>query len=373
MKVAFFIGSLNRGGTETLVLDTFRRKEAAPYESILIYRSEGELSDAYRATGVPMFRIKPTGLKLGYIPRLRRLLKKEGVDILHTQTHLNAFIGVFCTLFSKVRLVVTFHGFTLSWLDRIYTQLGLWCADASVFVSRYVRDWYLKRTVYVPRRRCHVVYNGIDFSKFDQTYDVPEFLENNGATSPGIAKMAMVGNFSSARSQILICQALKILKDRNVGNFRFYFVGKKTNSDPEEFDNCVNYCCDNGLLDTSVFFLGGRSDVPAILQHMDAFVYATNRDTFGIAVIEAVASGLPAIVNDWEVMKEVTNNGEWATLYKTMDVDDCADKIEEFLKNKEQRKEAALRHAEVVRWRYSIENHIQNLNKVYEKALGRES
>ena len=46
MKVAFFIGSLNRGGTETLVLDTFRRKEVLPYECILIYRSEGELSEA---------------------------------------------------------------------------------------------------------------------------------------------------------------------------------------------------------------------------------------------------------------------------------------------------------------------------------------
>ena len=86
MKVAFFIGSLNRGGAEILVLDTLRKRNTAPFESILIYRNDGDLSDEYRATGVPMFRIKPTGTKLGYVPRLRRLLKKEKVDILHTQT-----------------------------------------------------------------------------------------------------------------------------------------------------------------------------------------------------------------------------------------------------------------------------------------------
>lgn len=369
MKVAYFIGGLNRGGTETLVLDAFRRKDMAPFDSILIYRSEGELSEAYRATGVPMFRIKPTGLKLGYVPKLRRLLREQGVDILHTQTHLNAFIGVFCTLFSKVRLVVSFHGFMLSVLDRVYSQLGLWCADASVFVSKYVQDWYLKRIFYAPRKRCQVVYNGIDFSKFDQEYDVPDFLKKDVESSLGIIKMAMVGNFSSARSQLLVCQALKILKDKSIGDYRFYFVGKKIDAEPEEFDNCVNYCRENGLLDTTIFFLGGRSDVPAILKYMDAFVYATNRDTFGIAVIEAVASGLPAIVNDWEVMKEVTNNGGWAALYKTMDVTDCADKIEEFLKNKGQRKETALRNAEAVRQRFSIENHILNLNEVYVKTL----
>ena len=369
MKVAYFIGSLNRGGTETLVLDTFRRMEVLPYDCILIYRSEGELSEAYRATGVPMFRVKPPKFKIGYVTKLHRLLKEEEVDVLHTQTHLNAFLGVFCTLFSRVRLVVSFHGFTLSLMDRVYTQLALWGADASVFVSKYVQDWYLRRNFCVPRKRCSVVYNGIDFSKFNKEYDIPDFLKKDIASSSGMVKMAMVGNFSSARSQLLVCQALKILNDRNAGNFRFYFVGKKTNNEPEEFDNCVNYCRENGLLDKTIFFLGGRDDVPAILKHMDAFVYATNRDTFGIAVIEAVASGLPAIVNDWEVMKEVTNNGEWASLYKTMDVADCVDKIEEYIKNKGQRKESALRNAEAVRQRYSIENHILNLNEVYEKTL----
>ena len=150
---------------------------------------------------------------------------------------------------------------------------------------------------------------------------------------------------------------------------RLYFIGKKTNAEPEIFDNCVNYCRENGLLDSSVFFVGGRNDVPAILQHIDAFVYATNRDTFGIAVIEAIASGLPAIVNDWEVMKEVTSNGDWATLYKTMDFADCADKIEKFIKNEELRKEDAQLNVEAVRQRFSIENHILNLNEVYEKTL----
>ena len=369
MKVAYFIGSLNRGGTETLVLDTFRRKEVLPYECILIYRSEGELSEAYRATGVPMFCVQPSRFKLGYITKLRRLLKKENVDVLHTQTHLNAFLGIFCTCLSKVKLVVTFHGFTPSVLDKVYTRFGLWFADSSIFVSEYARDWYLKRTVFAPHKRSYVVYNGIDFSKFDKPYERPDFLNKNDETSPETVKMVMVGNFSTARSQILLCQAIKSLKERNAGDIRLFLVGKKTNADPEVFDNCVNYCCKNSLLDTSVFFLGGRSDVPAILQHMDAFVYATNRDTFGIAVIEAVASGLPAIVNDWEVMKEVTNNGEWASLYKTMNVADCVDKIEGFLKNKGRRKEAALRNAEAVRQRFSIENHIRNLHEVYEKTL----
>ncbi len=371
MKVAYFIGGLNRGGTEMLVLDTLRTKDGGVYESILIYRSGGELSDAYHETGVPMFCIKPKGNKLRYIRELRRLLKDEKIDILHTQTHLNAFLGLFCTCFSGVKLVATFHGFAPTAIDKVFTQIALWGADASVFVSNYVRDWYLKHTVFTSRKRCHVVYNGIDFSKFDKNYHIPDFLERTTGTMSGNVNMVMVGNFSSGRSQLFLCQALKTLIDRCTCDFKFFFVGKKTDAEPEIFDNCVNYCRENGILDTSVFFVGGRSDVPAILQHVDAFVYSTNRDTFGIAVIEAVASGLPAIVNDWGVMKEVTENGRFAALFKTLDVEDCANKMEELIVGIEQGKEKARINAEVVRQYFGIDNHIRNLCDVYNKVVER--
>ena len=367
-KVAFFVGSLNRGGTETLVLDTLQRWEIAPFDSILIYRNEGELSECYRETGVPMFRINPKRNKLRSVLELRRLLREERIDILHTQTHLNAFLGVVCTCFSGVKLVATFHGFTPSFIDKVFAQIALWCADASVFVSKYVHDWYMKHMLFVSRKRCHVVYNGIDFSKFDKGYEVPDFLKS-ASVFPGVVKMAMVGNFSSGRSQLFLCQALQVLKGKGSAGFRFFFVGKKTNAEPELFDSCVNYCKENGLLDTSVFFVGGRCDVPAILQNIDAFVYSTNRDTFGIAVVEAVSSGLPTIVNDWGVMREVTDDGKLAVLYNTLDVNDCANKMKDMIVDIERRKETARLNAEEVRRRFGIDNHIRNLCDIYNMVV----
>lgn len=369
MKVAFFIGSLNRGGAEMLVLDTFRKKDCASFEPILIYRNDGELSEALRSTGVPMFRVKPSKLKIGYVTRLRLLMKKERVDVLHTQTMLNAFLGILCTLFSRVKLVASFHGFYPSFKDRFFAQLVIWYANASVFVSNYVRDWYLKRAFFVPKNRCHVVYNGIDFAKFEKVYVAPDFLVKINLEKTGVVKMAMVGSFGPVRDQIFLCRALKALKDRELCDFHFYFIGRQWDDRPELYDNCVRCCKENGLLNTSVFFVGERSDVPAILQHVDAFVYSTRDDTFGIAVVEAVASGLPVIVNDWVVMREITNDGELATLYKSRDVNDCVAKIVDCIRNIEKRKIKALELSSVVKQRYSIGSHIQNLYRVYETAL----
>lgn len=369
MKIAFFIGSLNRGGTETLVLDTFRKRDVAPFDSILVYRNEGDLSEDYRATGVPMFRIKPKGM-LGYLIQLRRLLKREGVDVLHTQTLRNALLGVICTCFSKIKLVASFHGFITYTSNKVIAPLVMLGVDSAVFVSDYEREWYVKHVLFTPKKRCHVVYNGIDFSKFDMDYEAPAFLIGEDPGLSGIVKVAMVGNFVRGRSQRFLCEALKAYRDRGGRSIRLYFIGRQSPSEPERYDDCVRYCRDNGLLDSSVSFLGGRSDVPAILQHVDAFVYSSDYDTFGIAVVEAMASGIPVLVNDWVVMKEITDNGELATLYRSRDIDDCVAKLEDLTTYIAERKAFAQRVAGMVRKRYSIENHICNLGKVYQATLG---
>lgn len=364
MRVAFFVGSLNRGGTEMLLLDSFRRLTTSSFECILIYRNEGELSEDFRKTGIPMFRVKPHGLKLGYFFKLRQLLKKENIDILHAQTLINEVIGVFCVAFSSVKMVASFHGFRYSWTERVYAQFVIWNASASIFVSNYVRDWYLKNALLPPRKRCHVVYNGIDFSKFDCRYPVPDFLGKNNGVS-----LAMVGNFGSVRSQFFLCKSLGRAAESGCGPFQFYFIGKRVEAEPWLYDNCVRYCDEHHLTDF-VHFVGSRGDVPAILQHIDGFVYASDHDTFGIAVVEAVASGRPVLVNDWVVMREVVGDYGWAEMYRTNDEKDCCFKIKAMINDIDSLKIEAETHKKEIRKKYSIEAYMVNLYAVYTSISG---
>ena len=68
-------------------------------------------------------------------------------------------------------------------------------------------------------------------------------------------------------------------------------------------------------------------------------------------------------------MKEVTQNGEWASIYKTDDIDDCVAKIEDLARTTAEKRNKALALSEVVRHRFSIENHIQNLYLIYKSLL----
>ncbi len=364
MKVAYFIGSLNRGGTEMLTLDICRKKDYASYEMILIYRNDGELTDEFRATGVPMFRIKPKGFAFGYLGEIRRLLKKEKVNLLHAQTLMNGAVGVFCTLFTNLRTVTSFHGLLDTFYKRVLRHINIWWADETVFVSKYVRNWYIQHTLFCNKEKCNVVYNGICLEKYGYEYPKPDVLKSEEKR----LKFGCVGNFVAERTHMVICKSIKRLDDLGIKQFEFYFVGKRVEGEEKCYDGCVEYCEKNHLMDR-VHFLGSRGDVIAILQHLDGFVYSTAKDTFGIAVVEAMVAGLPVVVNDWEVMKEVSHEGKYACLFKTDNEADCCEKMKILIDNIETCRSKAKHQVEEVSKLYSIENHIDGLKTVYDKCF----
>lgn len=345
-----------------LTLDICRKKDYAPYDMVLVYRNDGELSKDFEATGVTMFRIKPKGLRIGYLRQLRSLLRRENVDVVHAQTMTNAVVAILATMFSGIKVVASFHGFCKSAV--LFRHFIMWNADAMVFVSRSLHDWYEKNTLWCPKHRCNVVYNGINFEKFEKQYEVPDFVETIRNEKPGTVILVMVGNFMNGRSHMVICKSLCLLKNRGICGFDFCFVGKRIENEANVYDACVNYCVENGLQDC-VHFVGSRGDVPAILQHVDGFVYSTVRDTFGIAVIEAVSSGLPTLVNDWNVMKEVTCDGEFASFFRSNNIEDCCNQMQLLIENIGQRKKEAFYKAENIKKLYSIEKHIDSLAVVY--------
>lgn len=365
MKVAYFLGALNIGGAEAIVRDICKEHETLPYVPICLYRKEGNLSEAMHQTGAQCLHVQHRNL-LRYIYMLRRTILQEHIDIVHSQTPSNTLLCSLALIETKVKVVTTFHGH--SFADSPWWQRKIVYAKSQriICVSEYEKQFYEHKWHLPQANKLVVVHNGVDFTKLDSANQRSaascQLSVISGQRSA--INLCMVGNFQGGRSPMVICKALNRLKEtQKAQDIQFYFIGKRVEAESWRYEDCVTYCEEHQL--NNVHFLGGRSDVPDLLHQMDGFVYSTEHDTFGIAVVEAMAAGLPVIVNDWAVMKEITKNGQWATLFKTEDVADCANKIEDLLNNIDVRKAEAREIAKQVREEYSIERHIERLDNIY--------
>lgn len=357
-KVAYMFGGMNRGGAETIMLDLFLNHQLAPYPFIGIHRKGGVYRDAFYKAGPMLYQLAPK--RFGYVRyliRLRRLLKKEGISVVHAQHWLDCIYAWLATFGMQVQIVNTFHGFySMKGIAGGLCRMSIRMADDVCFVSKYEQDWY-QQQVNIAEEKCHVIFNAVDFGKLDKVESRKSIVASD------IIKLCMVGSFNQARNQLLICKALREVEQE----VDFYFIGAPNEHISNCYQECYDYCKANNLFDR-VHFVGEQSNVYDWLKDMDGFVYATKHDTFGIAQIEAMAMGIPSVVSDWPVMKEICAPfiGKSVHLYSMEDVQDCAKKISHLLNHLKEYKNEAQKNADEVKKMYSIEAYISRLLTIYD-------
>ena len=148
MLVAYFFGSLNRGGSETLVCDVLRQGDKLPFNAICIYRNEGTMSEDFRNSCGRLLRLEKKDNWVKYLLKLRHTLIQEKVTIVHAQTSLNAITAVLCTLFTNIRVVTTFHGFYFENAPKWKKWIVYKGSKKIAFVSDYMRQHYIQKGIW---------------------------------------------------------------------------------------------------------------------------------------------------------------------------------------------------------------------------------
>lgn len=366
-KIAFMLGSLNRGGTETLLLDIAKNAKVNALHAMIYYRKTGTLENEFIDSGIAIRKIENKKNIFGYIKLLRNSFVEHKIEIAHAQQILDALYAWLASIFISTKVVLSMHGYDFggSAKSKILHHIALRVGVANVYVSEHQKAYYTKKYK-LDSSKQFVVYNGIDFKKFSNI-NTSNNIRTELNISQEILLMGMVGNFVKGRDPITVCKALVLLKNQGIA-FQFVFVGKASDRYPHIYEDCKNIILENNLSD-QVHFLGSRNDVPNILQQLDAYVYSTDHDTFGIAVVEAMAAGIPVLVNNWPVMTEISQNGKYASIYETKNENNLLRELLQFIDNRMAYKEKAAVAATYAKNTFSIEKHITNINALYAKII----
>ena len=108
-------------------------------------------------------------------------------------------------------------------------------------------------------------------------------------------------------------------------------------------------------LDAEVRCLGRRTDVPELLGQADLFAFSTTAaEGFGIALVEAMAAGLPVMASDVPACRELLADGTAGVLVPAADVSAWTQKLESLMGDEGARQRLSLAARERAN-RYGIE------------------
>ncbi|MHB8079157.1 MAG: glycosyltransferase [Candidatus Krumholzibacteriia bacterium] len=187
---------------------------------------------------------------------------------------------------------------TLSRADRSLTRL----TDAYIAIGQ-AHALHLARDCGVPRRRLSVVPNGVDTDRFHPPAAKASAPARRLAGLPpeGLL-LAMVARLSPEKNHLLTLHALA---DPRAGDWRLVLVGDGP------LRHALPRLAEALKLTDRCHWLGERRDVEAILPCCDALVLSSHAriETAPLAVLEAMACGLPVIASNVGCVQEMVLDG----------------------------------------------------------------
>ncbi len=142
-------------------------------------------------------------------------------------------------------------------------------------------------------RHCALMPRGVDTHLFS-----PSFRDRNGTRDPFV--LGFCGRLSIEKNVFLLARIRTELIERGISNFRFLIVGhgKEEGWLREHLPNA----------DFTGVLRG--PELARAYANMDLFVFPSHTDTFGNVVLEALASGVPAIVTPDGGPRYIVKDGE---------------------------------------------------------------
>ncbi|MFD2823489.1 N-acetyl-alpha-D-glucosaminyl L-malate synthase BshA [Lacinutrix iliipiscaria] len=312
----------------------------------------------------PLFHYQPYELALS--SKLVDMVKLHNIEILHVHYAIpHAYAAYMAQKMLReesiyIPIVTTLHGtdITLVGSHPFYkpaVTFSINKSDAVTAVSQSLKDDTMR--LFDIKNEIHVVTNFIDINKYNF-------------------------HFTDCQRDMMAHENEKIIT--HISNFRpvkriedvinvFYNVQKEipaklmmVGEGPEK-EKAEQLCEKLDILEKVIFF--GRShEIDKILCFSDLFLLPSETESFGLAALEAMASGVPVISSNTGGIPEVNKQGVTGFLSHVGDIDDMSKNAIHILSNQERLK-TFKQNAKVEAAKFDIHNIVPQYETIYENTL----
>jgi len=297
--------------------------------------------------------------------KIRRIIFEGKYDLVHTHTPIaSAIVRLVCRKLNNIRVFYTAHGFhfyrgapILNWL--VYYPIEKILAKyTDVLITINKEDYLRAKKSFKAGQIKYVPGVGLDIKKFNEII-VDKAAKRKELSIPNSAFMILsVGELNKNKNHETVIRAIAKLNNPNI-YYLICGVGK--------LENKLHALVKDLGLEKQVKLIGYRTDIAEICKASDIFCFPSYREGLSVALMEAMAVGLPIVCSNIRGNVDLIKSGKGGFLVNPNDIDGYAEAISKLIKNKELCIEFGKYNIEAVK-KYNLDVITDAMKKIYKQA-----
>lgn len=294
--------------------------------------------------------------------RIAKFVRDKNIEIIHSHVARDYIpASLACRMAKNAKFVLTrhvlfpmkpFHRFALQNVSKVI-------AVSTAVVSNLRKIFPPEKIICIP--------NGINIENYENAgenlSEEFRFLHNISFDSMVVG---IIGELKLLKGQRDFVLAANLVAQKFPEAF-FVVVGKD-NSMKQEFRRELKKLVKVFNLENRFLWLNWVEDTAPLLAAMDVFVSASHSESFGLAMLEAMAGAKAIVSTETEGARELVENETTAKLVPVKEPVQLAEAIGEFLKDKTLRQTFGKNAQKTAKEKFNLERMIDETEKVYEKV-----
>lgn len=300
MRILHVMSSLKKNGTETFVMNVFRHidKTTFKFDFLVFNDAKDGFYDEIIGMGANIFFLPPRNKGfIAYHHNLNHFFKQNAGKYDAVHLHDMSLSSVAPLYFAKKhgisKRVIHIHGANTGGIhNKIFHRLNRLrlshIATHALSCSMNASKWgYATTSLY---KDSMVIPNGINLDRFVFNSDARYNFRKDFSIQDDEKVLIHVGNFNNIKNQKFLLDLVNYFNHRD-NKVKLLCVGTGFTLNPlKEYAQKLE-------IDNKVFFLGYRDDIPSLMSAADILVFPSIHEGLGLVVVEAMATGLPAVVS----------------------------------------------------------------------------
>lgn len=243
--------------------------------------------------------LKPGNLKA--YKNLKKIINEGEYDIIHCHTPVGAMLTRLAAKQVRkcgTKVFYTAHGFhfykgapAINWL--LYYPVERWLSRYTDVLITINKEDYERAKTFKAAKVCYVPGVGIDLKKFNVGHVDKEQKRKEIGVAADDFVLLSVGELIPRKNHEVVIRALSVLKQRgNLNHIEYVICGRGA------YEADLKKLAEELSVADHVHFIGYRNDISEIYNCADLFAFMSHQEGLPVALMEAMACGLPVICSN---------------------------------------------------------------------------